>query len=413
VRMVNANGKLLSHLGAGHSGVLISMMRQSLFALIVCAIADLVAGLSLGIFSNFLELIPGLLILVPGAIAMRGNVYASLGSRLGTYLHTGELSPSLKERGLLTQLILASMSQTLVLSALLALLAKGVSLAMGIPCVSVQMLITISVLGGVLSAVLMLTATVLISTRSVLKGWDPDNITTPLITAVGDLVTMPMLLFAAYVVPKLQPVLDVLSVLVVLLCAAGLVVSVRKRYPLSRNIVVQSVPIFCMCALLSTTTGVILEHRIESLLIYTSLFLLIPPLNEEAGNLGSILAARLSSSHRLGVIKARPIPEPEVLSNLLALMLLGMVMFPTIGVLVHTLSLLFALGSPGLVPLVVLATVVGMVVAPVSNVVAYYLTYFSIRNNVDPDSVVIPLVTSTMDLVTTGTLMLAVMSLLV
>ncbi len=344
---------------------------------------------------------------------MRGNVYASLGSRLGTYLHTGELSPSLKERDMLAQLILASMSQTLVLSALLALLAKGVSLAMGIPCVSVQMLITISVLGGALSAVVMLTATVLISTRSVLKGWDPDNITTPLITAVGDLVTMPMLLFAAYVVPELQQVLDVLTVLVVVLCAAGLVVSVRGKYPLSRNIVVQSVPIFCMCALLSITTGVILEHRIESLLIYTSLFLLIPPLNEEAGNLGSILAARLSSSHRLGLIKSRPIPDPEVLSSSLTLMLLGVVMFPTIGVLVHTLSLLFALGSPGLVPLVVLATVVGMVVAPLSNVVAYYLTYLSIRNNIDPDSVVIPLVTSTMDLVTTGTLMLAVMSLVV
>ncbi|HIH70346.1 MAG TPA: hypothetical protein HA299_07065 [Methermicoccus shengliensis] len=382
-----------------------SMMRQSLFALMVCAIGDLVAGLSLGVFSSYLELIPGLLVLVPAAIDMRGNVYASLGSRLGTYLHTGELSPELKERTILNQLVLASFSQTIALSVLLALLAKAITLAIGIPSVGVAMLMMISVLGGVLAALVMLTSTVLIATRSVLRGWDPDNITTPLITAIGDLVTIPMLLLAAYVVLRLQSVLDALAVLVLAVCAVGLATSMRRRHPISRSIIVQSIPILTVCALLSTFAGVFLEHKLEALLMYTSLFLLIPSLNEEAGNLGSILAARLSSSHRMGIIRIHGAPDAQVLLSSLALILLGMVMFPMLGVLVHIISPVFGLTTPGLVQLVVLSTVVGMVVALLSNVVAYYLTFLSIRYRVDPDNAVIPLLTSTMDFITTGVLM--------
>jgi len=395
-------------------GELLSMMRQSLFALMLCAVADLVAGLSLGMFSSYLELVPGLLVLVPGAIGMRGNVYATLGSRLGTYLHTGELSATLEERALVGQLLFASVSQTLALSCLLALLAKGVMLVMGMPSVSVQTLLVISVLGGVFAAVVMLTATVLITTRSVRKGWDPDNITTPLITATGDLVTIPLLILAAHIVLMLGvAVVDVLAPFVVVLSAAALVLAMRKSRSISRTIVVESVPVLCVCALLSLTAGMILEHRLDSLLVYTSLFLLVPPLNEETGNLGSILAARLSSSHRLGLIESRLIPDPKVLSCSLALMLLGAVLFPSLGALVYLLSAVFSLGSPGLTMLVMLATVVGMVVVPVSHVMTYYLTYLSIRRNIDPDNVVIPLLTSAMDLITTGVLMLAVIWLLV
>jgi len=396
---------------SAHGGVA-SMMRQSLFALIVCAIADLVAGLSLGVFSSYLALIPGLLVLVPAAIDMRGNVYASLGSRLGTYLHTGELSPELKERTILNQLVLASFSQTIALSVLLALLAKAITLALGIPSVGAAMLMMISVLGGVLAALVMLTSTVLISTRSVLKGWDPDNITTPLITAIGDLVTMPMLLLAAHVVLGLQNIVNVFAILALAVCAGGLVASMSKHRPISRSIMVQSIPILTVCALLSTFAGIFLEHKLEALLMYTSLFLLVPSLNEEAGNLGSILAARLSSCHRLGIIRIHRVPDADVLLRSLALLLVGMVMFPMLGVLVHFISPIFGLVSPGLVDVVVLSTVVGMVVALLSNVVAYYLTFLSIRHHVDPDNAVIPLLTSLMDFITTGVLIFFISHLL-
>src|ERR671918_426120 len=58
-------------------------------ALVFSAFASLTAGLTLGAITGTLEDLPGLLVLVPAAIGMRGNVFGALGSRLGTAIHAG------------------------------------------------------------------------------------------------------------------------------------------------------------------------------------------------------------------------------------------------------------------------------------------------------------------------------------
>src|SRR6266566_10152723 len=64
-------------------------VRQGLAALLVSSGGDLLAGLTLGAITGTLSELPGLLVLVPAAIGMRGNVFGALGSRLGTLIHTG------------------------------------------------------------------------------------------------------------------------------------------------------------------------------------------------------------------------------------------------------------------------------------------------------------------------------------
>src|SRR3954453_19442893 len=70
-------------------------VRAGFVALLISSGGDLLAGLTLGAITNTLESLPGLLLLVPAAIGMRGNVFGALGSRLGTAIHTGtfRLSP--------------------------------------------------------------------------------------------------------------------------------------------------------------------------------------------------------------------------------------------------------------------------------------------------------------------------------
>ena len=64
-------------------------LRQAFAALLVSSGGDLLAGLTLGAITGTLEDLPGLLVLVPAAIGMRGNIFGALGSRLGTSIHTG------------------------------------------------------------------------------------------------------------------------------------------------------------------------------------------------------------------------------------------------------------------------------------------------------------------------------------
>src|SRR3954451_3771910 len=76
----------------------------------------LVAGLVLGSITGTLEALPGLLVLVPAAVGLRGNVFGALGSRLGTAVHTGTFRMSAKRNTLVGQNLAASLSMSLSVS---------------------------------------------------------------------------------------------------------------------------------------------------------------------------------------------------------------------------------------------------------------------------------------------------------
>src|SRR5436189_1136968 len=105
---------------------------QGLAALLVCSAGDLLAGLTLGAITHTLEALPGLLVLVPAAIGMRGNIFGALGSRLGTAIHTGTFSLSGRIDTEVGQNTSAALLLSLIIAAALAVLAKVMSEAFGL-----------------------------------------------------------------------------------------------------------------------------------------------------------------------------------------------------------------------------------------------------------------------------------------
>src|SRR5205814_6153800 len=105
---------------------------QGLAALLVSSAGDLLAGLALGAITHTLAALPGLLVLVPAAIGMRGNIFGALGSRLGTAIHTGTFRLSRRRDTVVGQNILASLTLTLSISLALAVLAKVVAVGFGL-----------------------------------------------------------------------------------------------------------------------------------------------------------------------------------------------------------------------------------------------------------------------------------------
>src|SRR5256884_8698028 len=101
-------------------------------ALLLSSAGDLIAGLTLGSITGTLESLPGLLVLVPAAIGMRGNVFGALGSRLGTAVHTGTFRMSTRRDTLVGQNLAVSISLSLSVSLVLAILAKAISVAFGL-----------------------------------------------------------------------------------------------------------------------------------------------------------------------------------------------------------------------------------------------------------------------------------------
>ncbi|MFM8974107.1 MAG: magnesium transporter, partial [Actinomycetota bacterium] len=106
-------------------------VRAGFIALLISSVGSLVTGVTLGSITGTLEALPGLIVLIPAAIGMRGNVFGALGSRLGTQIHAGTFRWSNRVETEAGQNAAAAMVSSVVVAAVLAVLAEVVSVAFG------------------------------------------------------------------------------------------------------------------------------------------------------------------------------------------------------------------------------------------------------------------------------------------
>ena len=171
--------------------------RQGLVALALNSSTSLVAGAVLGSLTATFERRPGLLVLVPAAIGLRGNVFGSLGNRVSTSIHAGDLQLRLRRTTVLGQNVLAAGALTLGMSLILVAIAALVSVGLGLGhTIGFSDLALVSVGGGALASLPVLAATLGLAAGAVRYGWDLDNVTAPLVSTLGDVLTLPALYLA-------------------------------------------------------------------------------------------------------------------------------------------------------------------------------------------------------------------------
>lgn len=381
--------------------------RQGFAALMVSSVGDLAAGLALGFMTGTLERLPGLIVLVPAAIGMRGNIFGALGSRLGTAIHTGEFEGRVERDNLAGQNVMASAALTLYVSIALAVLAKEVARLFNVDTIPLSHYIAVSVVGGILSSLAVLAITLWVATMSVRRGWDMDNVAAPVVTAAGDLVTLPALWLTTFLLPvgELPELVTFLSIL----GAVGTTIYQIRRRQLAvfRRVVRGSLAVLIVAGLVDVVAGLTIENRLESFLIYPGLLVLIPPFLEDAGALGGILSARLSSKLHLGSIPPQAIPSRQSWEDILLTYILGVPVFFFVGLSGTIVSHAVGLATPGLLPMISLTMLAGAIATTGAIFVAYYSAMISFRHGLDPDNYGIPVVTSSMDLIGAGALILS------
>ncbi|HEV7888425.1 MAG TPA: magnesium transporter [Acidimicrobiales bacterium] len=381
---------------------------QGLAALLVSSAGDLLAGLTLGAITHTLEHLPGLLVLVPAAIGMRGNIFGALGSRLGTAIHTGTFRLSRRADTVVGQNILASLALTLSVSLALAVLAKAVAVGFGLSnTISVADFVVISMVGGALSSVVVLLITLGVAAGSVRFGWDLDNVAAPLVTAAGDVVTLPALFLATYLV-GLGWVTPAVAVLTGAAGLALLVAALRSPRALLRGIVRESLPILVLAGAVDVVAGLTIEKRLESFLAFPALLVLIPPFLEDSGALGGILSSRLSSKLHLGVIEPTPVPQRRARADFLLIFLFAVPVFVLVALSADFAAAVTGLASPGPLRMVAVSLIGGLVATVFTVLVSYYGAIATFRLGLDPDNHGIPMVTSSMDLLGAFALVLAI-----
>jgi mgtE-like transporter len=385
--------------------------RQSLVALSLNSTTSLVAGAMLGSITATFAKLPGLLVLVPAAIGLRGNIFGTFGNRISTTIHAGTFRMSTRPETVLGQNVLAASALTLVMSVVLAVLAKAVAVALGLSdTVSILTLAVISVIGGVLASVVVLAATLGLSGGAVRYGWDLDNVNAPLVSTLGDVVTLPALWVATFAT-GLGLVTSSLGVAVVAAAAAALVLTWRSRLEEVRRIVRESLPVLIVAGTVSAMAGIVLEGRFSSFDRYPALLVLVPAHLSSAGALGGILSGRLSSKLVLGIVPSRATPSREARLDILLVLLLAVPVYVFNAVGAHVVARVLGEASPGVGDMLAASLAGGLLAMALVVVIAYYGSIASVRAGVDPDTYGIPVVSSTVDFVGAFTLTVAIAAL--
>lgn len=380
-----------------------SVLKESLIALSICAVGDLCAGIILGNMEFFLKTYPGLMVIIPGAIGMRGNIFGSFGSRLSTHLHIGTLSPEFKRSDILDENITASLILTMVLSVLLAVIAKVICIIFNFESISLYDFVMISFIAGLFSTIIMLPITMFISLKSFEGGWDPDNITTPFIAAVGDFFTLPAIILSVMTVNFIgfHPMVKMILFVIIIIITLASLISGYTADNEVRHIVRQSTPVLFFCSILGTVAGGILNNSISTLLRNQTLLTLVPLFSGESGGLVSILGARLSSGLHSGLIDPVLRPKKHTMENFIAIVTLAVVMYPLIGFLAESSTLAFGNAGVGFPQSLSISLIAGMILIMIMLLVVFYISTISYRRGLDPDNIVIPLSTSLTDSIST------------
>lgn len=372
-------------------------IRRGLSALSVGLIATLIAGMVLGTTTERLEALPGMLLLIPPAIGMRGANFGALASRLSTGIHTGEFSPELRRGTYFGRQIEAAALLTMTTTVGIGVLAWILGRAFGISTIPLMDLIVISVVGGVLSSFFLLGVTVAIARAASSRGWNMDDVGAPSITATGDLVTVPMLLLATLLleIPVLTAALGIVSVV------AGIVALVagwNHSEADVRRVVRESLLVLLIAASVGVLAGTVIEARAGQFFAQPALLVLVPPFIAACGSLGGMLASRLASKLHLGLLQPRYLPDRVAALDVSLVIVFAAAAFTGVAVVTWAASGIIGLAGPSLITLLAITSFAGMLAFLILAVVAYTAATSAYRFGFDPDNHGIPVVTATMDL---------------
>ncbi|MFB6070642.1 MAG: magnesium transporter [Halanaeroarchaeum sp.] len=163
-----------------------------------------------------------------------------------------------------------------------------------------------------------------------------------------------------------------------------------------RGILRSTLPVLLALTVVAVGSGLVLGTFESALLEHPSLLILVPVTIGTAGNLGSLMASRLSTAFHLGRLSFAP-TDDVLIGNAVAILGLALSFFPLVGVGAWGLGVLTTGTDLTLATVSAIAVGSGAVLAVLVVAVTVLTTYGAYRLGLDPDDVVIPVVTVTCD----------------
>lgn len=162
--------------------------KEIMSAEFISVTGGLIAGFFLAKITNHFELIPGLLIVIPGLLEMHGNILGSLAGRISTRLQSKQLEPRFYKSKILIDNIVASSLLMFIVSIVLGIISF-IFTSILFDKIEINILY-VCIGAAIISALLTIPLTVKSVFYIFKKNLDPDDIIGPYVTTIGDIISI-------------------------------------------------------------------------------------------------------------------------------------------------------------------------------------------------------------------------------
>ncbi|KPL14295.1 hypothetical protein AMJ74_03675 [candidate division WOR_3 bacterium SM1_77] len=384
--------------------VISEILLQATPVVILTSVGELFAGSILGKMHERLDLIPGLIILVPAIMGLRGNIGTALGSRMSTSLHLGLVGKRFGFNKFNLSNIGAGFSLSLMVSIIIGVFARFACYAFGLPSIPLVNLLLIAILASAMASLVLIPFTVTLTYFAFNRRLDPDNIVAPIIGMVGDVITVAVVFIAADIVLRFK--IDDAWSLLLLPVMPMILRRIPARYRIF-TILKQSVPVLFLCTILGVLAGIYLHWQYEKFYLVPGLLILVPQIIAKAGSIGGIFGARFSSGLHLGYLRPYRMND-YVTKNFVGAIALAIVIAPIVTLITKFGADLFNIPIIPLMPLLLVNIFAILAITLIVFILDFMTASLSYKIKIDPSNSVIPLVTSLGDIIGAVVLIVAI-----
>ena len=175
-----------------------------------------------------------------------------------------------------------------------------------------------------------------------------------------------------------------------------------------KQIVLQSCPVLIFCIVVALAAGHILSSSIQEIAELPLILAMVLLINGIGGNIGSILGARLTSALHLGTLEPRLRGQRVLRGNVAASVLISIIIFSLIGVALFVIACSSGISITSSLSLALAFFIAGMALSAAVMFVTIASAFVSFRGGLDPDNMVIPIVTAIGDVLGVTFLLMAI-----
>ncbi|RMF30276.1 MAG: hypothetical protein D6752_04380 [Candidatus Nitrosothermus koennekii] len=158
------------------------------------------------------------------------------------------------------------------------------------------------------------------------------------------------------------------------------------------------IPLLVIISVVEIFAGLLLESMSKDILSKPSILMLVPAFLALGGNLGITYGSRLSTTIHLGILEFT-LKNPAFKNNLIAISIASISTFIILGILSYSINSLQGLAVLSIQDTTLLALISGLILTMIIMPMAITVAYISYRKGIDPDDMIVPIITATADVI--------------